>query len=184
MEEKYLIKNYMNENNNLDLAKIVNDYTNYIFMIIKNITKDILSDEDIEELISDVFLVVWKNKEKLEKDMPLKPYIAGVSKNIAKNKLRENKTSYNSLETEDEIKSSMDVNEMLESKEEFEIISNELQKLGDDSKIFTMFYYEGKKTKQIANILGYTEFNVSTKLHRIKKKIKQALENRGYYYGK
>ena len=37
----------------------------YIFIIIKN-SGYLLSNEDIEEIASDVFLVIWKNKEKLK----------------------------------------------------------------------------------------------------------------------
>lgn len=183
MEEKCLIQYYMNENNTLNLKAIVDDYTNYIFTIIKNITKEMITNEDIEELISDVFLVLWKNKNKMNPNMALKPYIAGITKNVIKNKLRTNKMICD-FELAEEISENIDINEDLETKEKFEIISKELEKFGDDKKIFIMFYYQGKKTKEIAKLLGYTEFNVSTKLHRIKKKLKEALENRGYRYGR
>lgn len=184
MENKDLIKYYMNKDNTLDLEKIVNNYSNYIFSIIKNITKNIISDEDIEELISDVILVLWKNREKLEVEMSLKSYIAGVTKNIVKNKLRSLNAVCDYIDIQEDIKTSIDLEEIIESKEEFEIISNELKNIGKDSKIFIMFYCEGRKIKEIASILGYTEFNIGTKLHRVRKKIKQALEKRGYYYGK
>ena len=84
MEEKNLIKSYFDKTGNLDLNKIVNDYTNYVFIIIRNMSKDMLTKEDMEEIISDVFLVVWKNKDKLDLNQELKPYIAGISKNIIK----------------------------------------------------------------------------------------------------
>ena len=38
----------------------------YVFIIIKN-SGYLFSNEDIEEIASDVFLAVWKNKEKLDK---------------------------------------------------------------------------------------------------------------------
>lgn len=184
MEEKSLIKYYINEDSSLNLKAIVNDYSAYVFMIIKNMTKGFISDEDVEELISDVFLVLWKNKNEMNLNLPLKPYISGITKNITRNKLRARKITYDYLDEIEEISENMDISEEVASKEEFEIISKELEKIGDDKQIFIMFYYQGKKTKEIADMLGYTEFNVSTKLHRIKKKLKQALEKRGYKYGK
>jgi RNA polymerase sigma-70 factor (ECF subfamily) len=168
----------------LNLKQIVQDYSGYIFIIIKNMAKDFLNNEDIEELISDVLLVVWKNKDELKLDMPLKPYIAGVTKNIVKNRLRGLKMPNDTLDDKGEIQYSSKIDYILETKEEFEIISKELDKMGEDGKIFIMFYYYGKKSKDIANELGYTESNINTKLHRIKKNIKMALEKRGYYYGK
>lgn len=185
MENSNLIKFYIKNDDTLDIEKIVNDYSNYIFTIIKNITKNLITDEDIEELISDVFLVVWKNKEKLDYNLELKPYIAGISKNISKNKLRSLKIPYIcNIESQEEIRTLESTQELVETKEELDIILNELKAIGKDSKIFTMFYFEEKKIKQIANILKLTEFNVSTKLHRIRKRIKKTLESRGYNYGK
>lgn len=181
MGEEELIKYYFNNDNTLNLHKIVDDFSNYIFIIIKNITKNLLTDEDVEELISDVLLAVWKNKEKLDLSLPLKPYIAGIAKNVAKNKLRSMNIAYDYLEPDKDIKSEIDIAELVENKETFEIISKELRKFGSDRKIFIMFYCRGMKIKQIAERIGYTEFNVSTKLHRMRKKIKHALERRGYY---
>lgn len=183
MEEGKIVSSYMNKDKSLDLTRIVNDYTNYVFMIIRNMTKEVLTNEDIEEIISDVFLVVWKNKDKLEMNSLLKPYIAGVSKNIIKNRLRSLKITDELNENFDKA-SDDDVSDLVESKEVNDIIIHELDKNPDDKKIFIMFYYEGKKSKEIADILGYTEFNVSTKLHRIRKRLKDVLEKRGYSYGK
>ena len=184
MEEKNLIKSYFDKNGNLELDKIVNDYTNYVFIIIRNMSKDMLTKEDIEEIISDVFLVVWKNKDKLDLNQELKPYIAGISKNIIKNKLRSLKVA-DTLDENYEIKSNFNVEEYTESKEINDIIINELKEIGEpDISIFIMFYYKGKKAREIAEIFNFTEINISTKLHRIRTKLKEVLVERGYYYGK
>ena len=50
-------------------------------MIIKN-SGYLFDDEDIEEIASDVFLVIWKNKEKLDINKEIAPYIAGITKNL------------------------------------------------------------------------------------------------------
>ncbi len=183
MEDTKLIRFYFIKNE-LNIKQIVNDYSKYVFTIVKNMTKNLLSDEDIEEIISDVFLAVWKNQKKLKRDMPLKPYLSVVTRNIVKNALKSNKNLFNLLELQEDIKANFDVNFILELQEETKIISNELDKMKDDSKIFIMFYYYGKKVKEISKELGYTQFNVNTKLHRIRKRIKKALEERGYNYGK
>lgn len=184
MGKEKLIKDYIC-NDELDIKQIVNDFSGYIFIIIKNMTKNILTDEDIEELISDILFVVWKNKEDLDLNLPLKPYVAGICKNLTKNKLKKININVNlSLEFDTIEEKTFNIDSIVEGKEEFDIISEKLREIGPDSKIFTMFYYQGKKAKEIAKELGYTEINVNTKLHRMKKKIKRALEERGYHYGK
>lgn len=54
--------------NELNIEKIINEYSNYLFKIIKNICGNFLQIEDIEEIILDVFMAVWKNKEKLDEE--------------------------------------------------------------------------------------------------------------------
>ena len=100
MEDDKLIKAYFVDGK-LDIKQIVNEFSNYVFTIIKNMTRDMLRDEDVEEMISDVFLVVWKNQKKLKKDKFLKPYISGVTKNVVKSTLRDNQKLINLLNLEE-----------------------------------------------------------------------------------
>ena len=58
------IKHYI-KNNELDLEKIINEYTAYTSTIINNMAKDNLNNEDKEEIISEVFFILWKNMNKL-----------------------------------------------------------------------------------------------------------------------
>ena len=58
---------------------------------------------------------------------------------------------------------------------------NNLKEIGNtEYDIFTKFYYEGKKVKQIAKELNLSVSNVKTKLHRTRKKIKQILKIGGF----
>lgn len=64
----------------------------YIFMIIKN-SGCVFNNEDIEEIASDVFLVIWKNKERLDINKEIAPYIAGTTKKLIlkrKNNIKNN----------------------------------------------------------------------------------------------
>ena len=58
------IKHYI-KNNELDLEKIINEYSSYTATVINNMAKDNLNKEDKEEIISEVFFILWKNKNKL-----------------------------------------------------------------------------------------------------------------------
>ncbi len=64
----------------LDMTNIIKDFARYVFIIIKNSKYDFRS-EDIEEIASDVFLVIWQNRNKLDINKEIKPYIAGITKN-------------------------------------------------------------------------------------------------------
>ncbi len=65
MNERKEIKNYI-KNNELDLEKIINEYSSYTATVINNMAKDNLNKEDKEEIISEVFFILWKNNKKLD----------------------------------------------------------------------------------------------------------------------
>ena len=80
---------------NLDLENIVNEYSGYVYKIIVNITAGNMQNEDIEEIISDTFFILWKNREKIDFSKQLSSYIAGITKNLIKEKSRKLKINYN-----------------------------------------------------------------------------------------
>ena len=87
------IDNYMNGKIlNIELA--MKDYNNYIYKIIKNKYNN-FSDEDIEEIILDVFLTLWNNQNKLDINQKMSSYIAGITKNLIKKKYRTNNNDEN-----------------------------------------------------------------------------------------
>lgn len=183
MEDKTINK-YILDNYELNLKQIVEDYSNYIYTIIKNMSNNLLKEEDTEELISDVLFAVWKNKEKVEKHLELKPYIAGITKNVVKNKLRSSNPTYEIDDSiYDNLQDTSNLEEILCRKEQMKEINKELDKMKkNDKEIFISFYCYGKKSKKIAEELNLTESNINTKLHRIKKKLKKALDKRGNLY--
>lgn len=50
----------------LNLEKIVDEYSGYVYKIAQNMTNGNLCLEDIEEIISDTFFILWKNTNKLD----------------------------------------------------------------------------------------------------------------------
>ena len=164
------IKNYIH-NRELDLDKIVDDFSPYIKTIINNMVKNNLSYEDKEEILSDVFFVLWKNREK--EIISLDSYLAGITRNLVKEKLKKIKITYDISEYENVIE---DLNIDVFS-DEREDINNCIKNLKNiEQKIFNMFYYGSNSIKEIANELKISEFNVNTRLYRIRKKIKKQLK--------
>ncbi len=167
------IKDYI-ENNELKLEKIINDYSNYAITIINNIVKDNLNKEDKEEILSETFFVIWKNKNKLDINKNLSSYIAGVTRNIVKEYLRKIRINYNICDYEN-ILYSYDNIEILDTNiEEIKKIENRLNRMKEiDKKIFLEFYYSGKTIKDIAKEQNITTFSVKQRLYRIRNKIKK-----------
>lgn len=179
MSEKNLIKDYMLKNE-LDIEEIMKNYTPYIYTILKNRNVN-LTNEDIEEIISDVFLAVWKNQNKLNINKEISPYLVGITKNLYNKKIRNKKDvididNYQNILTETE---SIEIKiENTEKEKLIMFVVNNMKQ--EDKDIFILYYYNSRTMKEIANILSITEKKVKSRLFRIRQKVKKFLEKRGY----
>ena len=127
-----------------------------------------ITDEDIEEIVSDVFVAIWKNSSNLLKTTEIKPYLVGTAKNIIRNKYRDTKLNFSISDYEENVIDICNIEEITEQKEQDKIIQGTLQKLKyEEYKIFIMFYYESKIPDKFissnfysSSIKGYKDANL------------------------
>lgn len=68
-----------------------------------------------------------------------------------------------------------------EEREKISVIEKTIKDMKKiDIEIFKLYYYSSKKINEIAEILNVSEFNVKSRLYRIRKKIKYTLLKGGY----
>lgn len=183
MENKEVIKDYIINDNNFDIDGLITRYYNYVYTIVMNFKNINISQEDIEEIISDIFMAVWNNKEKIKNDVIITHYLAGITKNIVCKKYRDIKLTYPIDDYEESFADIINVDKIVELKEQNDIIKRTLKNMRkQEYKIFIMFYYEGRKINEISKILKISISKVKVTLHRIRKKIKKSLKEGGYDY--
>lgn len=182
MENSEEIKDYI-INDKLDIDTVIDKFYNYIYIIVKNSVSIVISDEDIEEIISDTFIALWKNSNYLLRGTKIKPYLRGTAQNVIKNKYRTTQINISILDYENDLIDGTNIERIIEENEQNRIIKETLRNMkNEEYKIFIMFYYEAKKIKEIAQILNISESKVKVILHRIRKIIKKNLKNGGYSY--
>ena len=179
MKEKKELENYI-INKNIDLDRIVDEYTPYLRKIIQNMVGNNLTEEDKEEIILDTFFVLWKRYKENYSIKALNSYMAGIARNLVKEKLKSIKYNIDIEQCENLIEySNLEI--YSQEREEINELYNKINDLKeDDIKIINMFYYSAKSIKDIAKELKISEANVKTRLHRIRKKIKQELKKGGF----
>ena len=182
--KKEILKDYL-LNGKLDIDKLLEDFYGYVYIIVKNGVSIYVTDEDIEEIISDIFIAVWKNSKMLSNTLNIKAYLSGTAKNIIKNKYRNSEINFSISEYEGKIVDNSNLEKQAEENEQNIIIKNTLKTLKkEEYTIFIKFYYENRTTKEIAKQLNCSIGNVKVILHRVRKKIRKNLEDGGYGYGK
>lgn len=173
MNDSSKIKHYIC-NNELDLEKIINDYSAYVGTIIDNMSRYTISNEDKEEICSEVFFILWKNTYKLDINKILSSYIAGITRNIAKDYLKKNKILYDVSDYENSLYSNDKIELLDNNIEEISRIEKKLDSMKEiDKKVFLDFYYSSKSIRDIAKEQKITEFSVKQRLYRIRNKIKK-----------
>ena len=131
------IKHYI-KNNELDLEKIINEYSSYTATIIYNMSRNSLKDEDKEEIVSEVFFILWKNKDKLNINKYLSSYIAGITRNVVKEYLRKVKINFNISDYENSLYNYDKIDLLDDNVEE---ISKIEEKLKNMKKIFRFLLF-------------------------------------------
>ena len=164
----------MSRKNSINLDEIIDEYSPYVKKVIDNMAGNNLSFEDKEEILTDTFFVLWKNRN--NKINYLDSYIAGIAKNLVKEKFKKFNITYNIEDYENNI-GYIDKLEMFSEEREklnnLEIGYKALTEM--ELKLISMFYYSGKSIKEIAKELKLSETNVKTKLFRIRRKLKKYL---------
>lgn len=62
----------------LNMEIIIEEYSGYVYTVIQNIASHQLNHEDVEDIMSEVFFLLWKNQNHIETNM--KGYLAMITK--------------------------------------------------------------------------------------------------------
>lgn len=178
--DKKKIGEYL-RNNELNLEIVIDEYSGYVYKIIENMGIQYLSKEDVEEIISDTFVVLWKNRNKLDKTKELSPYIAGITRNLVREKCRVVNIYSDISDYENIIQDFFKLDMMCEQREKVSIIDKTVKKMKEsDIEIFELYYYSSMKYSEISNVLNISQFSIKSKLFKIRKKIRKELLKGGY----
>lgn len=140
-----------------------------------------LSTEDAEEIVQEVFLIIWKNRQNLNSDLSFNAYLLAILKSliIKKSKKEARRIAYEvyTLSTQ-EIESNE--TELQIEYSEFESISiSEIEKLPKTQKeIFKMKNYENLHSGEIASKLGISKRTVESHIYMATKSIKNKLQKK------
>jgi RNA polymerase sigma-70 factor (ECF subfamily) len=140
--------------------------------------KILLSGEDAEEVVQEVFYKVWKSKRLLKEDMSFKAFVFTVARNHIYNLLskRVSETAYQNYST-GAIQNQNNCTEDSYNFQELEnIVQQMVEKMPDKrKKVFTMSRYDGLTNKEIANQLNLSLSTVENHLNKALKMLKQCL---------
>ena len=162
------------------LERIMEGFAGYVCAVIRNFSRGSLSEEDIDELCSDVFFKIWQRRETLDPEIGLRAYLSAVARNAVKNRFRDAPPPAEDI-SELQIPDDLSVEKAAELNEMLNCLNDALKTLREEErKIFMRFYFYGETSSEIARKTGLGESSVRSKLSRTRTKLKNYLIKRGF----
>ena len=171
-EEELLQRLRNREKNSIDEA--IRIYTPYLSTVLYHMAGNSLPKEDIEEIVADVFVALWKNAGRIDLQKgTLRSYLAAVARNFALKRINR-KTDHTFLE---DIELS-DGKNFIEENFHNNYVWETVMSLGEpDSEIFVRRYKFDEKIKDISKAMGLNISTVKTRLSRGKRKLRKMLSD-------
>jgi RNA polymerase sigma-70 factor (ECF subfamily) len=157
---------------------LVNRYKDLVFTIAMNITRN---REDAEEVAQDAFLNAFRKLDGFRRESSFATWLYRIAYNESISKVRKKRII--TMELEEEITEIIPEDEIeediagLDENEQKKAVAKILEKLPEvDRVLITLFYMENHPVTEISEVTGLGESNVKVRLHRVRRKIYQELQ--------
>jgi len=142
------------------------------------------SHEEIEECVSDAFLVIYKSRDRVDFSQgSVKAYLCATARNLAVNRLRK-QAGAKVVSLDEAIPSNEETESAAIRNLEADELINSVLALGEpDSKIVLYRYYFDLPSKQIASLLGLKQNTIDQRMRRALAKLNR-LSKGGNLYDK
>ncbi len=134
-----------------------------------------------EDLISEVFLDVWRQAGKFEGRSAVSTWMLSIARFKALSALRRRPEQELDDETAEQIEDQSDDPEMaLAKKDKGALLRQALSKLSNEHReIVDLVYYHEKSVEEVAGIVGIPEATVKTRMFYARKKLSELLKQQG-----
>jgi RNA polymerase sigma-70 factor (ECF subfamily) len=138
-----------------------------------------------EDLISEVFLDVWRQANRFEGRAAVSTWLLAIARFKALSALRRKPEQELDEETAEAIEDTSDTPEVsLQKKETGEVLRECLTALSAEHReIIDLVYYHEKSVEEVAEIVGIPEATVKTRMFYARKKLAELLKARGIERG-
>ncbi len=128
--------------------------------------------EDAEDILQETLIKFVTTKPAFENEKHRKAWLLTVAANLAKNRIE-----YNRVRSSEELNEEIAGAAPEEEEDDLSYVWEAVKKLPDNQReVIHLFYQEGYKTAEIANILGRKEATIRSDLKRARDKLKEMLK--------
>ena len=150
----------------LQFTKMVKEYRKTIYTVCYFYSKD---SEEVNDLYHEILINLWKGFEKFRGESSLKTWIWRVSLNTCNNQERKKKSSVQTIPLSIDIDLYND--DDVQSKQ-IQMLYDRINRLDVFDRAIILLWLENMNYQDIADVVGISLSNVTTRLFRIKEQLK------------
>ncbi len=170
----------LKKGNTAALKEIIDCYTGYVRTVIRNFSRGTFSEQDIDELCSDVFFSLWQHRENLDTKTGFRSYLSAMARNAVKDRFKSVKPPCEDI-SELEIPSEFSVEDAAQLHDMLRCLDKGLEQLQEkEREVFARYYFYGESTPHIAERMNISEGSIRSVLSRTRNKLKEYLTKRGF----
>lgn len=165
-------KSEMNTSKHALYLEIIEKHKGIVFKVTRAYCKNFFDQEDLAQ---EIFAQVWRSLDTYNVAFKVTTWMYRVALNVAISFYRKDKTiAYAHTEMEDRLLS-YDMEQESENEQDLRKLYGFINRLNDIDKAVLLMYLDGEEQSEIAANLSISVSNVSTKISRIKQKLKQSV---------
>jgi len=150
---------------------ILEDHKGIIYKIVNSYCRDAV---DRQDLIQEIIIQLWVSLDKYKSQYKRSTWVYRIALNTSISFYRKNKTlKEKTIELSPIFETSLKAEETTQENQDIILLRRFVQELPKVDKALMLLYLDGLAYKEISEIMGITPTNVSTKITRIKKKLKK-----------
>jgi len=160
-------------------------YARHHVRVYRFVLRLVRNESMAEDLISEVFLDVWRQAGKFEGRAAVSTWLLAIARFKALSELRRKPEEELSEETAEALEDTADTPDVaLEKKDKSELLRKCLTELSPEHReIIDLVYYHEKSVEEVAEIVGIPEATVKTRMFYARKKLAELLKARGIERG-
>jgi RNA polymerase sigma factor (sigma-70 family) len=159
-----------------DFTRLIRENKGIIYKICNSYCAD---KDDRDDLAQEIIYNLWKSFDSFNNEFKFSTWMYRIALNVAISFYRQEKKfkNHNSI-SEDLIVFEDDSDAKNEVENNLRLLQDFITELKEIDKAIILLYLDDKSHKEIAEITGFTETNVATKINRIKDKLRTNFSNK------
>lgn len=168
------------------LAYAIKHFGGYVAAVVRNTLGTQATAEDVEELVSDVFVALWKNAPRFRESTSFKPWLAVVARNTS---LKWCRTAHPLESLNDDVaatvaaaRSTIDdevLHSIMQHAQQEQLHEALCQLEPQDRQLFERHYLKDESIGSIARQTGMNRSTIKSRLFRNRRKLKEHLSQGG-----